>query len=304
MARQRGLAALPPSVVPTIDIAALLSDTGDALAAGRGTPAAKAAVAALIDAACTDVGFFGVVNHGLDERLRRGVLTEASAFFALPDAEKSRIAMPAGGASGGRGFQRMALNETQGAADHHEAIDWIRSHARDDGGSGSRSAACQVVAASPSLAPLVHGANLWPRTPPTFAPLYGEYVEAMLRTGHAVLRGMSLALGLPETRLSSWLAADSLWVMRAIRYPPLSPAARAGGVLGCGAHTDYGLLTLVNADESEGSLEVQDRAGLWRAARTPPSALVVNIGDMVNLLTAERWKSTSIQGSPAAVWFP
>ncbi len=56
-----------------------------------------------------------------------------------------------------------------------------------------------------------------------------------------------------------------------------------------GAHTDYGLLTLLRQDEI-GGLEVwhQDR---WLSAPPVPDSFVCNVGDMLERLTAGRYVS-------------
>uniref|UniRef100_A0A0G4FB20 Uncharacterized protein n=1 Tax=Chromera velia CCMP2878 TaxID=1169474 RepID=A0A0G4FB20_9ALVE len=77
---------------------------------------------------------------------------------------------------------------------------------------------------------------------------------------------------------------------------------------GVGAHTDYGFLTLVNQDDTPGALEVfldpsnegrghsgtegERKGGRWLPVDPLKGALVVNIGDMLAVLTNLRWKST------------
>ena len=50
-----------------------------------------------IDRACRDTGFFYVVGHGVAPDLQSRVDQLARDFFALPEAEKSAIAMRNGG---------------------------------------------------------------------------------------------------------------------------------------------------------------------------------------------------------------
>ena len=42
-----------------------------------------------IGAACTDVGFFYVSNHGISEYLQMALQAESKRYFALPLAERS-----------------------------------------------------------------------------------------------------------------------------------------------------------------------------------------------------------------------
>src|SRR4051812_32606853 len=51
-------------------------------------------VAAALDAACSSIGFLQVVNHGVSEQLRRGVLSASDAFFDLPLEQKLALRPP------------------------------------------------------------------------------------------------------------------------------------------------------------------------------------------------------------------
>ena len=57
-----------------------------------------------------------------------------------------------------------------------------------------------------------------------------------------------------------------------------------------GAHTDYGIVTVLLADEVPG-LEVW-RSGTWHPVATPRGTLTCNIGDMLARWTNDRWTST------------
>ena len=73
-------------VIPVIDVAPLVAGAPD-----------RVAVGAAIDAACRTSGFFYVVGHGVDPELVTRLDALAREFFALPVAEKARIAMQHGG---------------------------------------------------------------------------------------------------------------------------------------------------------------------------------------------------------------
>ena len=73
-------------LVPRVDITTLVTGAGD-----------DDAVAAAIDAACRDTGFFSIVGHGVDPALRARLDALAREFFALDESEKAEIAMSRGG---------------------------------------------------------------------------------------------------------------------------------------------------------------------------------------------------------------
>lgn len=153
---------------------------------------------------------------------------------------------------------------------------------------------------------VLRGVNRWPGRPEGFRDVYEEYVGRMLELGTAVVRAMGVALlggeeggGRGEVFVEA--TRESWWVMRAIGYPPLP--ARAGaeeggeggddGDVSCGAHTDYGCLTLLLADETKGALQVQGRGGEgWISADPVEGAFVVNVGDMMERWTNGLWAST------------
>ena len=100
------------------------------------------------------------------------------------------------------------------------------------------------------------------------------------------MEGVSLSLGLDADWFARTYTAEPTVLFRIFHYPA-SGAADAWGV---GEHTDYGLLTLL-AQDRFGGLQVKAPGG-WIEAPPIEGALVCNIGDMLERLTAGRYKST------------
>src|SRR5262245_61631784 len=98
------------SALPIIDVARF--------AAGN---AGKQQVAAQIDAACRQSGFFYVIGHGVDADLEHDLLSVARQFFALPTAEKMQIEMSRGGKAW-RGYFRVGDELTSGRPDQKEGL--------------------------------------------------------------------------------------------------------------------------------------------------------------------------------------
>src|SRR5436305_964407 len=94
--------------VPIIDISGSIS----------GDHAARRTLAAEIDRACRDIGFFTIVGHGIDEALIERVKELSRSFFALPTAEKSRHKAPPAvkGIRGYRGVGDESLSYSLGRA--------------------------------------------------------------------------------------------------------------------------------------------------------------------------------------------
>jgi isopenicillin N synthase-like dioxygenase len=78
-------------------------------------------------------------------------------------------------------------------------------------------------------------------------------------------------------------------VLRLLHYPPQS-ASRTDGQIGSGVHTDWGALTLLAQDDC-GGLQVRSQNDHWFDAPPLPGAFVVNLGDLMQRWTHDRYRS-------------
>jgi isopenicillin N synthase-like dioxygenase len=254
----------PATTVPAIDVAPLIA---------RSDEAAVSRVAAAIDEACREVGFFSIVGHGVSADLRDDLVRLAREFFALPDAEKRAIAMTHGGRAW-RGWFPLGGELTSGRPDHKEGIYFGAELAPDDP---------RVLAGTP-----LHGPNLFPAHPAALRGVVLAYIDAMHALGGALMRGVAVALGLDAGWFARALTADPIVLFRIFHYPPI--AATAEDAWGVAEHTDYGLLTMLMQDDT-GGLQVR-AAGGWVDVEPDRDAFVCNIGDMLERMTAGRYRST------------
>jgi len=131
----------------------------------------------------------------------------------------------------------------------------------------------------------MHGRNLFPDVP-NFRGSVLEYISALENVGQQVLSLMAEGLQLDRDYFRRQFTADPTVLFRIFRYPP-DAAAREGW--GVGAHTDYGLLTLLQQDEV-GGLQVSNR-DRWLDVPPLADSLVCNVGDMLERLTNGRYLS-------------
>ncbi len=75
-----------------------------------------------------------------------------------------------------------------------------------------------------------------------------------------------------------------------VYYPP-QPVELGQRQFGVGAHTDFGVLTVLCQDDV-GGLQVQNASGDWIEAPPIPDTLIVNVGDLLSRWTDGAYKST------------
>ena len=173
-----------------------------------------------------------------------------------------------------RGWFPVGGELTSGVPDRKEGIYFGLEHPPDHP---------RVQTATP-----LHGANQFPTAPAELGPLVLEWLAAMRPVADAVMSGIALGLGLPANWFAERLTADPTILLRIFHYPPGHPTDHEWGV---GEHTDYGLLTLL-AQDRHGGLQVQGLDGSWIDVDPEPGVLVCNLGDMLERLTAGRYRST------------
>lgn len=250
----RVVSVISMSTLPLIDLGAFRSE-GPARSSESGKLAS----------ACRDIGFFYLVNHGVDEGLQSRVEELSRAFFARPLDEKMKISMDKGGRAW-RGYFPPRGELTSGRPDLKEGIYF-----------GQELPPCPTP---------MHGPNLFPAYPADFREVVLKYMDALTAVGHAVMGAIALSLGLEETYFSTRYMRDPLILFRIFNYPPGSEEK----LWGVGEHTDYGVLTLLKQDAT-GGLEVRSKSG-WIEAKPIQNSFVCNLGDMLDRLTAGRYRST------------
>jgi isopenicillin N synthase-like dioxygenase len=131
------------------------------------------------------------------------------------------------------------------------------------------------------------GPNRWPSEVANFQDRVYAYYRAVTQLGRRLLSGFLLALGLPEDHFDSVLQKPPSQ-LRLIHYPFQPSALDAPGI---GAHTDYECFTILHATSP--GLEVLNARDQWLDAPPLPGAFVINIGDLLEVLSNGHWVSTA-----------
>lgn len=243
----------------------------------------RARVAAEVDRACREVGFFSVVGHGVDADVIDRAHREALAFFDLPIDDRMVAAKPEPGAPYGYSpFEYEALNRSIGGdtlPDVKETFD--------------------VGPVDPPPRPLIdmtdpderaiYASNHWPPAQPSLRPALETYYRAMGDLAATIMDVFAVALGLGDGGFEPFVDRHGS-ALRCAHYPALDEPP-APGAFRAGAHSDYGTLTILRLDDEPG-LQVEMQPGEWLDVAAPEGALVINLGDLMERWTNDRWRST------------
>jgi isopenicillin N synthase-like dioxygenase len=254
-------------------------DLGPARRADR---AERLAVARAIDAACSEIGFFTITDHGVGDAVVADLRSAAHAFFALPAAEKLKARHPVAGTN--RGYHPVGGEALSTAMDQTAPPDL-----KEFFHVGPVDVTDDPYYTS-ALGRQHFQPNIWPAAPREFERAATVYYRTMSELIVFLMRLTALALERPETFFDDKVDR-SIGTMR-LNYYPAQAAPPRPGQLRAGAHTDYGGFTILSGEDVPGGLQVMTRAGEWIDARTEPTNFVVNIGDLLMRWTNDRWIST------------
>jgi len=119
------------------------------------------------------------------------------------------------------------------------------------------------------------------------------YLERMSALGFRLVGLLALSLGLDDTFFDEAFT-DPTATIRLLHYASVTSQPDAG-VFACGAHSDYGMLTLLLTDGPGLQILAKD-TGEWVDVPHVPNAFVVNLGDML-----ERWTNGLYRSTPHRV---
>lgn len=244
-----------PKPIPVIDLAPWFA----------GSPRQRLELCGEIGRVGHRTGFFYIVNHGVPDALTAEYLAALKAFFALPRAAKESIDKRHSPQF--RGWEAFGSELTNNRVDDREQIDI----------GVDREA---IANPDPYYLALI-GPNQWPAPEllPGFRDIVGDYFARLADLSRQVLRMMSLSLGLDEMHIERVFGANPSPYLKMIRYP----RTRTGGQ-GVGVHKDSGFLTLLLQDAQAG-LEAQANDDSWYRVDPLPGSLVVNTGELLQLVT-------------------
>lgn len=221
--------------------------------------------------ACRDWGFFQVVGHGVPATEIERVIAAARAYFAQPRETKRRHLRSR---DNPWGFYDRELTKEQ--RDRKEVFDI-----------GPDAGGITAAAGDP-----FDGATPWPEAPADFAPVMRDWFGTMDRLSARLAERIGAGLGDAAGELARAFAPSHTSYLRLNFYPlgdPLGAETGTEADLGVHHHSDAGALTVLLQD-GVGGLQVY-RDGYWHDVEPLPSAFTINIGDMVQIWSNDRYRA-------------
>ncbi|GJH36599.1 isopenicillin N synthase family oxygenase [Paraburkholderia hospita] len=254
----------PVTRIPIVDLAGVRAGDRDALVrAGRE-----------IRDACTTIGFFYIVNHGVPQAVIDRAEQAAREFFAFPVETKRRAAVN----HRHRGFNALG-DATMYQAKRPDYKEFY-------------SIGLELPESDPDVlaGQALRGPNNWPDFMPALQPALYGYYEEVGACGADLLRAVATGLGVSGDFFAPRYT-KRMQRTQMVYYPPQSPQSD-DDQFGVAPHTDYGCITLLWQDRV-GGLQVREIANeTWIEAPPIEGSFVVNVGDLLARWTNDRFRST------------
>ncbi|XP_030936858.1 protein DMR6-LIKE OXYGENASE 2-like [Quercus lobata] len=219
-----------------------------------------------IGQACQQEGFFQIKNHGIPETLISTIMDIAREFFRLPESERMKSY-----SDDPTKTTRLSTSFNVKTEKVSNWRDFLRLH-------------CY---------PLEHYVKEWPSNPPSFWEDVAEYCTSVRRLVLRLREAISESLGLERDCIEKALGKQGQQ-MALNYYPPCPQPELTYGLPG---HTDPNLITILLQDEIAILLQ-DDVPGLqvlrddkWIAVNPIPNTFIVNIGDQMQVLSNDQYKS-------------
>lgn len=240
-------------------------------------PGAADATAIALREACETIGFFFLVDHGVEPALIDEAFAANARFFEASLERKLEVRID----HQQSGFQPLKQS-------------LIRS---SDVSDNTRPDVCEIMILRRDL-PASHPdvvagkrfrqPNKWPAWMPGFRMVFARYLAAFEALGQSLLPLYARALSLPDDFFRPFFA-DAQIAISVAHYPP--DDAPEENQYGLAPHTDAGFITMIAQSATPG-LEIRLPDGTWIAPPTIPGAILVNGGDMLRRWTNDRFLST------------
>ncbi|XP_020697076.1 S-norcoclaurine synthase 1 isoform X1 [Dendrobium catenatum] len=215
--------------------------------------------AAKLHSACQGWGFFQLVNHGIPEDVISKLRQDTEEFFKLPLEEKEKIAQLPGQTEG---YGQFLVQSKEHKLDWADRLGFV------------------------TFPPNNKQLKFWPTNPPSFRETIDAYAIEIKKVANGLLKMISKNLGLEFEKFYD-IFKGGIQYFRFNYYPPCPSPEK---VLGLCPHSDpMGLTILLQVNDLQG-LQIR-RKDRWLPVQVIPGALIINIGDIIEILSNRKYKS-------------
>lgn len=225
----------------------------------------------LLDRALGELGFVELVGHGIDLTVATRFRTMCDRFFALDATAKADYVVSAPLANRGwRSPGSESLAYSLGVDAPPDVFESFNMGSADRGTSE------------------FHGVTPWPT----------DRIEGFEAAASAMIAEFERVSALLDRVVGEIVGVDlgpisqhGPDMMAAIEYRSGHATSFDEGQLRMGAHSDYTTFTLLMADPVPG-LQIVGAEGSWTEVQPDDGALLMNVGDLLAMLTNDRYPST------------
>jgi isopenicillin N synthase-like dioxygenase len=248
----------------------------------QGTEEHREAFVKELGEAFHEIGFVGVINHGIPKKLIDDFYSASKAFFALPEAIKKKYEVP--GLAGQRGYTSFGKEHAKQSkvADLKEFFQIGQEVNGNDA----------IRKEYPANVPVAEKQE--------FLELGLQLYRAFEKTGGQLLKAIAIHLALSENYFDDKIHHGNS-ILRAIHYPPIT--REPNSAIRAEQHEDINLITLL-VGASAGGLQLLNMEGEWMDIIPEEDEIVINVGDMLQRLTNNYLKSTThrVVNPPKEEW--
>jgi len=232
-----------------------------------------------VDRMCKESGFILLNGHGVPDDVIKEQWHSVSNFFSQSQELKTRVSAPYPGYPyGWIGPDKEALAASKGIKTPPDLKESF------NGGPlfiplGISDKQAYEFCYQPTLFPEVEG----------FKEAWISYYREMEKLAKEIMEVFALALGLDSDYFNEFIN-HPISALRALNYPPIKNVKKLDQQR-AGAHTDFGSLTILLPEPRSVGLQIF-WGGKWINVPPTDDCFIINIGDLMELWTSNRWVST------------
>ncbi len=232
------------------------------------------AATAELNHAWSNVGFVSIVGHGIDLSLFAKMRSLVTRIFEVSDEVKRNHTITPDNYRGFIPFGFFTPNRGDVTGTMPDAYEAFKLH-------------WECPPGHPVMEEChLYGPNRWLPEIHDMADAVMCYWSLCDTLAGGLVEAVASLLGVHATTLHAMFDAP-LTNMTLMHYPAMPP----GSDFGIHPHKDTSMLTLLHPDPV-GGLEVADRNGDWFVADCPPEAMIVNVGEMLEVLSGGHFIAT------------